>query len=225
MTQLGKYLALYVVMCISLLFLENDYRWLTIVIIIPFTLLWALFLGYDVRNLAIAMPILSVVSGIGLVTMLEWFYNKILLPILHKLPRFLILVVIGLLLVTTNFLFSKEKLVDTQTSLQKQIFSKTLDESLYAYFGEKDLSKVRMITNYPVAYLPGFKHSQEKFFFNDVSVLNSLMQDPAIGYLLVPVNASIAVQEYLQSKLEAGDIKFVFDDSAWIGYSFYEIMH
>ena len=224
MTQLGKYLALYVVILLSLFFLENTYRWLAVFIIIPFTLLWALFLGYDIRNLTIAMPFLSLVSGICFVAVFEWVYGKVLHPLFQKLPCIVIIIIAVLFPVAANFLITKEKLNVTQVTLQKQLFSKSLDENLYSYFGDEDLSHVQIATNYPVAFLPGFENTQIKFSFNELQVLRSLVDDPAVGYLLVPVYAAEDNQEFIQSTLDSGKLIFLFEDSSWIGYSFYKII-
>ena len=224
MSQLGKYLALYVIVLVSLLFLENIYRWLAVFIIIPFTLLWLLFLGYDIRNLAIAMPFLSLVSGIGIMSMIFWVYNKIIRPFFSKFPMAIIFVFIILGTVTSAFFFRAETLINNQVTQQKQIFSKTLNEQLYAFFGFSDLSQVRIITNYSVSYLPGFEHSQVEFYFDDLPVLQSLLADPTVGYLLVPVYAAEDNQEFIQSALDSGKLIFIFEDSSWIGYSFYKII-
>jgi hypothetical protein len=45
---------------------DRRYRWILLVICVPFTLLWAFFFGYDARNLALTVPFWGLTTAVGL---------------------------------------------------------------------------------------------------------------------------------------------------------------
>ena len=173
MAQLGKYLALYVVRLFSLFFLENTYRWLagfnhhTLYIavgIVPWLLHPQpcdcnafLILGQrDLLYCSFRMGLWKSSASIVPKTALHsHYYHCCTFSSSGKFPH------------------HERKLNVTQVTLQKQLFSKSLDENLYSYFGDEDLSHVQIATNYPVAFLPGFENAQIKFSFNELQVLPS----------------------------------------------------
>jgi hypothetical protein len=223
-SQLGKYLVLYLILLASLMFFESDYRWLVLLLVFPYTLVWALFLGYDTRNLAIALPFLSLLATMGLITMLDWVYIKIFHPLGHCLPIAVLIGFLILLPIPAAFLIPSKTIIEHQVELQKQIFSKTLNESLYSLLEGQDLSKIVILTNYPVRYLPGFEQSQLTFYFNDLGVFQTEIKDPKIDFLLVPSYAASDIQTMIQQLLESGELTYILEDHSWISYSLYEVI-
>jgi hypothetical protein len=170
------------------------------------------------------MPFLSILSGIGLVAMLDWVYRKALRPLAEKIPLAVILVLMVMVPVTATVVVKNETIINSQMALQKQIFSKSLDAQLYSIFADQDLSKIKFLTNYPVDFLPGFEQSQVNFFYNDLVVFQAEVQDPSINYLLVPVYAIADIQNAIQTMLQSGRLKFILEDHSWIGYTLYQIV-
>ncbi len=46
--------------------LESDLRWVVLLVVLPFTLIWAIYFSYDTRNLALALPFIGGCAGVGL---------------------------------------------------------------------------------------------------------------------------------------------------------------
>jgi len=140
------------------------------------------------------------------------------------LPIIGVIAIVLVIAVTTNFLIAPTTIIDRQTALQKQIFSKILDAKLYSTFNGRDFTRIKILTNYPVQYLPGFEQSEVSFYYNDLVVFNSEMKDGTIGYLLVPVYANSDIQDAIQNLLQEGNLKFPWEDHGWIEYSMYELV-
>ena len=223
-SQIGKYLVLYAVLLVSLLFIDEDDKWIVLLVVFPYTILWSLFLGYDIRNLAIAMPFLAILSGISLTAMLDWVYRKILRPVARFLPLIVPIFLLMLIPLGASLFVKSASIIDRQIALQKQIFSKSLDASLFDKFKGQELSQIKILTNYPVRFLPGFEQSQLNFNFDSFIDFQSKIEDPTIGYLLVPSYAIGEIQDNIQDLINTGQVKFLWEDHSWISYSFYEII-
>src|SRR3990172_7983281 len=63
--SLGNYRYLFVFAFISILVLDNRFRAIVLLLIFPFSILWALFLSYEARNLVIVFPLLSMTTGVA----------------------------------------------------------------------------------------------------------------------------------------------------------------
>jgi hypothetical protein len=222
--QLGKYLALYFILLFSIFFIEKDYRWIALIVILPFSVIWALFLSYDTRNLAIALPFLSVICGIGLVSVIDWMYRKVFRRFFERIHVLSIVILITLLLMASPIMVKDQTIINQQITMQKQIFSKNLNAQLYSFFGDQNLSEIKILTNYPIRFLPGFEESQVNYYYDDLSIFQAEVQNLSIDYLLVPSYARADIQDAIQVMLVTGKLKFLLDDHSWIGYSLYQII-
>ena len=200
------------------------YRWLTGVVLLPFLLIWGLLFSYDTRNITLALPLLGLLSGLGLEELVE--KGLAWLPRLRFgwLKAWMLLglglagvIALGLLLMPDA------KLSAAQERAQREIFNPDLNRQLYAYIEQNGLAG-RILTNYPVDYLPGLQGKQNSFWFNDLPVLLSEMKDTRNGYLLVPSGAGGEVAEAIEQRLARGELKLIFDAAGGYAYRFYKIV-
>lgn len=55
---------------------DKNLRWILILVVIPYTLLWSIFWGYDIRNWSIAIPMFGFLIGVGLTYLIKMIPNK-----------------------------------------------------------------------------------------------------------------------------------------------------
>ena len=80
----GKLIVILLGVLMLFAYTDRFYRYLLVLIIIPFTLLWALYFSYDTRNLNLVVPLIGLTAGIGLqktINNLKTFFFWLLLKI------------------------------------------------------------------------------------------------------------------------------------------------
>lgn len=190
--------------------IHRNYRYIFILIIIPYFLLWSIFASYDTRNLAIGITFwsLSVVIGFNYLLnktlKLEIFqvenvminntgsqrYNKIYDKILNN--KRLIGAFITFTLLFLSAIFGEQTLYSKQTNTMIKYLGQfhRLNKELYTYHKKNKISKY-IISNYRyVEVFPGLKgianYSDDKtqalYNFN---YFKKLVEDPDTGYILV----------------------------------------
>ncbi len=63
--ELDKYFYFFLLAIPAALFIDNFWRWILILFVIPYTLIWSTYASYDTRNLAITFPIYTTIIGLG----------------------------------------------------------------------------------------------------------------------------------------------------------------
>ncbi len=188
--SLGTYIYFYVFAFISLLVLNNRFRQLLILVVFPFSILWAFFLSYEFRNLAVALVLLSMVVGVAVE---DWVLRlRTLFGDRPKLryPAFAA-ILIGLLALGIGTLtWNDERLVQRQISQQRQIFEPALNDKLYKYFSHAE-GPERVITNYPIGWLPDLEDLWVNERFLDLDEYHQVLANyPDVTLLLVPLTTS-----------------------------------
>lgn len=202
--------------------LERDLRWVVLLVILPYTLIWAIFFSYDTRNLALALPFIGVCAGVGLQRFISMGLQvlarlKILAVRVAVLVGLLIAAIVGM-----NGVVTDSALQQQQTDQQRQILNAPLNEKLYDYIAQYGPS-IRILTNYPVAYLPGLENCQVNFWYRDPQEFDYFVNDPSINHLLVPNNANPEILAKIEGGLASGAYQLIFEDSGYIPTRFIRI--
>ncbi len=217
--SMGRYLYVFLISIPLIILGDRKLRAITGVMVVPFVLLWAAFLSYGGRNLAIALPFLGLVVGAGLGKLFELIVKGLVKIKVGKIPSYVLLLCTVPLVVGAGFLLNDQKLEARQTDLLKQLFSPTLNQKLYSFF-ETNPAEGKVLTNYPVSLLPGFEDLQESFWYNDFNVFLDELTHADIKYLLIPGYALDDIQAYISEHVAVGDIRLEFEDSSWVYYQF-----
>jgi hypothetical protein len=221
--SLGKYGFGFLVLLPALFLVEPAIRWIVILIVLPFTLLWAGYASYDVRNVTLVWPFLALAIGASLEAYLMWFcrlWERLIGW--HRLRWAGVLVIVFVLMAAAAFFVPSSRLIQEQESLQKQILNPELNQKLYEFF-DANPSYAKILTNYPVGFLPGFEGQEIHFGFNDLEDFEWAINQDDIGFLLVPNYAIEDVRERIQKGVESGEFTRIFSTDKFIPEVFYII--
>ncbi|MCL5429394.1 MAG: hypothetical protein M1347_06315 [Chloroflexi bacterium] len=193
--SLEKYVALFFAALVSLPFLKKPLQWITLLIILPYSIFWALFASYSHRNLAIVFPLLALVSGLGSERLIE-FGNSALARINFKKVPILLVAVLALALGLFSSLFvADSKFIDLQVNLQKDILIRGLNRELYEYF-DSTQANGPILSGYPLEFLPGFEDLTISDSFKEYATyVRHRNEYPEIEYLLMPKSAGEQIFE------------------------------
>ena len=190
-------------------------RWVTLFIVIPYSLMWGFFFSYDTRNLALCIPFAAFSAAFGLAFLKRLFKRWSKIP--HgKIPLVPVIIAVLLLLILLNFtLLKNEKLIQYQTHLRTKIGIARLNDLLYRYH-EKEGIKGKIITDYRyLEYLPGLS----QFYLPHNSRINlkfmeylDTEQGKDIHYFLMPMifESEKAVYKEFQRKLQTNEYRMIF---------------
>ena len=209
--SLGKYVYIYVFLILSLPFMDRAYRWLIVTIILPYSILWAFFLSYEHRNLAIAFPLVGIAAGIGA----EKIFERIRFA---RVKVYAIPVLLAASLLLGSAVYSAERLTQQQIGLQKDIFRTQLNRRLYTYFDNQG-GPQKVITDYnPINWLPGLEGIGIKELFRDYpSYQATLLGRPDVVLLLVPESTrDPRIIEEIMEKIGSGIYDLIFTQAGYL---------
>lgn len=220
-------------MFVSLFNSRKNYKYfhyLTFLVCIPYTIIWAFFFSYDVRNLVFIFPILALCAGGAMVNLFTFirnhgsdFFNKIKNI---KLFYFVILLIIGL--AALNHIYSNEYLISKQIIAQKSIGSPVLNRALYSY-NENNKINGKILTDYRfLNYLPElneyFLGYNFKKIYDDkyIDSFFSEIKNPDINFILCPLGETDQkISDYIQERIDNGTYEVLFEIET---YSFIHII-
>lgn len=220
--SLEKYAALYAFALISIPLLARRWRWLIVLLIVPFTLLWGMVVSYSARNLTLTFPVVAVVCGLGLQVVLDWLCRLLGRIKLGRLSAaFLILLVLAPI-VYYGIKLDDQTLTAKWEKKQSQIFSPDLNEQLYALEFTDGCNTV--VTNYPMDYLPGLEGHWINSYLNDYPSYQKFIADPSVCWLLVPGDSVTKdVKQDIKAKLADGTYTLLYDTKEWVPYQLIKI--
>jgi hypothetical protein len=112
---------------------DRRYRWVLLVICVPFTILWAFYFSYDSRNLALTVPFWGLTTAVGLKMILLRIQQASFWPKARSLPAGLasglkffgrgvvalsIILAVTWLIIAQNRRFPVEHLIATQNKIE-----------------------------------------------------------------------------------------------------------
>lgn len=213
----GNYAYFYAFLLASLFVLNNKFRQIVILLILPFSILWALFLSYEGRNLAVALPLVSMSTGVAV----EAWVSRIRAATINRrrvrVPAFAIFLVAVAGLGLGTLALSDQQLIDKQIYEQRQIFLPELNVKMYRYFSRVH-GPQPVITNYPLDWLPGFKGIWrfERFLDYDAYQQNLLDYSDANLILVPTTGIDPRIAQEIHDRINAGLYELIFTESEYM---------
>ena len=223
MVSLGKYMFVYAFSLIAIPLLSRRWRWLIILFLIPFSLLWSIVASYDTRNLSMTFPVLAVIAGLAVQVCLDWGWEELSRIKIGKLSAAVLLLFVIAPIVYYGLKLDDKTLVAKWRDAQSQIFSPGINEQLYALdFSQDDCEYI--MTNYPVRFLPDMQNRQRVSNFSDFVQYQNWSADPSICWMLVPGNsAANEVEEDIDAKLRDGTYTLLYETDNWVPYELIKV--
>jgi hypothetical protein len=222
-THFDWYLLFFVVILACFFRLSPINRTLTLLLIIPYPMIWAWFAGYDTRNLSIFIPVFGLVSGEALQEIYFAVSHKLRQSFLVNAKVYVLPILLILLLAVSGYLFPEERLRNEQIELQKMVFSPSKNQQIYDLIAHEG-SDTKILTNYPVSYLPGLENNQIFFAFQDYAKFLSLETDPDVEFIFLSNSANEEIKKHIDRKIEEGNFKLLFIDKEWVTYRMIQIV-
>lgn len=212
---LGRYAYLYAFALISLIVLKSRFRQILLFVILPFSVLWALFLSYEHRNLAVALPLLALVVGVSAEAWITRLSASAEARPESRVPSFALLGVLVLALAAGTLALDSETLIQHQLSEQRQIFRSSLNDEIYRYFNHEN-GPEPVITSYVIGWLPGLEHTWILERFDDYDRYQATLKShPDVELLLVPLLTvrDPLILEEIQANIDSGLYTLIFTES------------
>jgi hypothetical protein len=219
--RFDQFMVLFIMIGLAVPFMNRFYRLLTF-LIIPYPLLWAWMAGYDTRNLAVFLPIFALISGYSVNLLIDKFFEVIKKTKLIQVPLYIPFILVCVLLFGIGPIISP-KLHERQVALQKQNFSPKQNETLYNLIAAEN-SQTKILTNYPMQYLPGLEGYQVRFDFQDEDVFLSYLDNPQIEYILFPNAVTSEIRDFIDSKIEDGSYELISANTQWKKFTLVKIL-
>jgi hypothetical protein len=127
-----------------------------------------------------------------------------------------------IILVSLSFMISP-RLSDRQVFLQKENFSPKTNQALYDLIAAED-SQTKILTNYPMEFLPGLKNYQVRFDFQDQNVFLSHLKNQEIEYLLYSNSVTPEIRDYIDSKVNDGSYEVILVNTQWRKFTLVKIL-
>ncbi len=217
--SLGNYLYIILFLIPFLFFINKFWRIVAIFVTLPYIALWASYASYDPRNLTMMYPFIGILFCLGLFGFIFWLLRIILRIPFQKFPVYSIFLILTIIVIALNFVFKDDLLFKTEIQKQKLIFSPELNEKLYDYFSKSKIEG-KILTNYPVDFLPGFENTQKAIKFDDLQTLKFNIEEGETFYILYPSHLSGELQEFIQFLITQKELEEVFKTESWIPYTF-----
>jgi hypothetical protein len=219
--RFDKFVILFIMIGLAVPFMSRFYRFLSL-LIIPYPLLWAWMASYDTRNLAIFLPIFVLISGYSINILMYKVFEVLKYTKLIQIPVYIPLLLVGITLVGLGFMISP-KLHERQFTLQKQNFSPKTNALLYNLIAAEN-SQTKILTNYPMQYLPGLERYQVRFDFQDQNIFFGYLENPQIEYILFPNAVTSEIRDFIDSKIEDGSYKLISTNTQWKKFTLVKII-
>lgn len=215
--SLNWYVWYFVFAFVSLLVLDTRFRHILILVVFPFSILWAFFLSYEHRNLAVALPVLAMTVGVAAeawvvrLQQLRWPRNKV------QAPAYAFAAVAVVAFFGSGFVFSERALLDQQISEQRQIFRPTLNQKIYRYFSSHNGHEI-VITNYPIGWLPDLEDLWLQEPFQNYEVYQAtLASNPDVTLMLMPLTGiDPLILEEVQKNISLGIYQLELQEDNYI---------
>ncbi len=219
--SLEKYLVLVIIMIPALLFIERYWKIIGGVVASPFTLIWAAYASYDVRNLTMVFPLIAIVSGLGLYEGLSFVIRFLdnLKP--GRIKIFVLILILAISAAIVGMFIDSNSLTDRQVVQQKEIFSPEINNAVYTYFENNPAGKI--LTNYPINNLPGLEGIQVSHWYQSSEEFFQLLSTGEISYLLAPTNGNDEIMGFIDEKMKSGEFELLYENSDFVQYRFIKI--
>lgn len=221
LAQFDRFLLFFALILLTLPFMDRFYRALTL-LMAPYPILWAWFAGYDTRNLAIFLPVFALISGYSVSIWITKVFEILRKTKALRMPAYAPLAFVCIILLSLAA-FLSPGLHERQILLQKENFSPKTNQALYDLIAAEN-SQTKILTNYPMEFLPGLGNYQVRFDFQDQNVFVSHLKNQEIEYLLYSNSITPEVREYIDSKVNDGSYELLLVNTQWRKFTLVKIM-
>lgn len=214
---LDHYVYFYIFLLVSLPVLNTRFRQIVVFLIFPYSILWAFFLSYEPRNLAIAFPLVALCVGIAFESWVGRLTNILKWPSRAKVPVYGVLLVSLFALAAGTLFVTGDALIEQQIKEQRLIFQSTLNEKLYRYFSRTN-GPEQVITSYPIGWLPGLEDTWRLERFGDYDTYQlTLARLPDVELILIPtVGVDSRILEEIYQLIQAGTYEQILVDGNYM---------
>jgi hypothetical protein len=213
--NLDHYRIVFLVALVGFLFYSKPYRWLAVVVLVPYSLAWSLFVGYEVRNLALVFPLVCLLFGLvleGLVNTGLAMGQKLRL---ERIPVGGVVIILAAGLLAAAPLIPNEPLAASQWELQQKIIFPRITNQVDAALKARPQG-TKVITRYP-GFLP--YEFRDSFIYNPMNnfdvFLADLSQYPDAHLLIVPKDGNVKITQYVYKRLDTDEYSLVFELGNW----------
>ncbi len=210
-------------------------RWVALGVLVPYTILWAMFLSYDLRNLVMMIPVIAYVAAMGLGGLLESGlhadmelkvreFRGSISPRLFR-ALFLLAAVAAVVLLIT---YPTSKVIELELQKQRLIGNPQLNDVLYSVTSQEPNMSGDVLTDYGhLQYLPEFRDDPLRLEHSNSIHVSFLYQkvvtpDSLIGrdYLVLSNLVPPAVEELVTSRIADGSYSLLeeFDSGPFVEY-------
>lgn len=224
----------YLVLGLSLPILPRAFQQLSLLVIFPFSILWALFLSYEPRNLATALPLLAMTNGVAVSLWVERLRAFVRKPRIKKqlrrlssragafvtsnFGRIALVALLAALLLVSDWgplgrSSNAQILIESQTQQERELFEPALNRKLYIYFGRTG-GPQPVLTDYPIGWLPDLEDMWRNVRFRSLAQFEQeLAYFKNVELLLLPMHADPAILDFVQSRLDSGEYELIFTEA------------
>lgn len=222
----GRYLVLFPLILCTLPLLPPLVRWLFVLFILPFPVVWALMASYTTRNLAISLPILALASGLAVDALFRLILKIVERFQIRKWKLALLPTAALIVLPALAFAYPENRVRTDDMTARQEVFSPSLNRELQRLYSSNP--DMLVLTNYPVGYVLGEEDNQILFWYTDAQEFERILQNEAVTHLLVPstgVNPEILAR--IEQMVINEELTFLLQDqgSSVIPYRLYAIKH
>ena len=190
------------VLALIVSFFDKTFRWILLLILLPFSIIWGLYFGYNVRNYVLSFPFWGLAVGMAGIQ-------------LFKLKNYVVFFLILSFLFLLSFRYDTSYLLNSQISQARNLFNAELDRALYDYFDHHPF-KGRIFSSYPIHFLPELQVYGVLNHCVDPEVLRSAMSQQYVAYLLISETAPKPIWDELNGAIQKNKLQVVFKKQGFV---------
>lgn len=220
--MLGIYTYLFPFVLITLPLIPKIFRQIALIMIFPYTIIWAFLFSITSRNLAMVIPFLGLVAGLGAQGLLDTILGLLEKVKLHRIKTVVYLLLLIALILGIGVVITDQEIYAAQVEDQKNALLPRVNQKLYAFFEQVGVYEPIM-TQYPISVLPYLEDLQihEPFAIYEEFYAN-FAAHPEVKYFLVwDARASKQVLEIIDQFQNAGAIVYIFEQNKM---KFYQVI-
>ena len=221
---LGNYAIFFAAILPAIILIKPSYRWLGILLVVPYSILWLFFFSYEVRNLALVFPFWGLILGLAIQQCVDYAIRMCTFLKLQKIPVIVIPILVAIAMVGSSFFYTSQKILASHEEQLWQIFNSDLDSKIRVLVGEVG-TDISVLTDYPIDYLPGLEGTKVSYAYDSLSDYHWALENTDVQYLLVPDVIDPEVEKEIQAKLDDGSFEFLFSSGGGYAYRMIKIAH
>jgi hypothetical protein len=207
------------------------YKWVTLTFTLPIIFLWSFYFAYDVRNLAITIPLICSSIGISLENIFiltqrafskfkgsyivdqqhdymnntdKISYNNNLPPqqkTLFRIKLHEVFIFLAIFLILPSFYYTRSSIIDRQIFLQKQIGYDNINKIVYKYEKAYGIDG-KIISNYQyLGHLPGLEKFYDWEIFKNYEMFDKHRENLDVHYILICTFPSWGVNQKIEDDI------------------------